>query len=304
MKEIVIISGKGGTGKTSITAALANIASEQHKLVVADCDVDAADMHILLKPRILETHEFMSGKIAQVNPKKCISSGEATSCDECIKMCRFGAISHSYKTGCKINPVACEGCGVCVRFCKAGAIDFIDRRCGDLFVSDTRFGTMVHAHLDPGAENSGKLVTSVRTEAKKKAKNEGVDFILVDGSPGIGCPVIASITGADLVLIITEPTISGKHDLQRVLDLTKHFKVQAAVCVNKSNINADISKDIIAWCEQNEVPFIGELPYDKAVTRAQLRKKTVVEYTADRQNSTANGLRAIWENICQLNKQK
>lgn len=303
MKELVLISGKGGTGKTSLAASLACLASRSGNTVIADCDVDAADMHIILKPKINEKREFISGKVARVNPKKCISTGEKASCPICISGCRFGAISHSFTKGCSIDPLACEGCGVCVRLCTPGAIDFVDRRCGDLFVSDTRFGPMVHAALDPRAENSGKLVTSVRKEAKKIAAERNADWLIIDGSPGIGCPVIASVTGADMALIVTEPTVSGRHDLERVAGVVRHFGVPFAVCVNKADINESVTEDIKAWCSRNSIPYAGSLPYDKAVTRAQIRKKTIVEYAesrSERPTATTAGISAIWEKICQL----
>ncbi len=303
MKEVVLISGKGGTGKTSLAASLICLASRSGKVVIADCDVDAADMHLLLKPVVHEKREFISGKLAYVDPKKCISTGEQASCAICMSGCRFGAISHSFTSGCTVDPLACEGCGVCVRLCTPGAIDFVDRRCGDLFVSDTRFGPMVHAALDPRAENSGKLVTSVRKEAKKIAAEQNADWLIIDGSPGTGCPVIASVTGADLALIVTEPTVSGVHDLERVAGLARHFSVPFAVCVNKADINETVTGEIKDWCTRNNIPFAGQLPYNRAITRAQIRKKTIVEYAESRSQkptATTAAISEIWGTVCQL----
>ena len=278
MKEIVIISGKGGTGKTSLTAAFATLAAKRGKAVFADCDVDAADLHLVFAPEIRERHEFISGHVARVDPKKCLSSGDEESCSKCIELCRFGAIKHSYKTGCEVDEGSCEGCGVCVRFCPTSGIDFIDRRCGEWYVSDTRLGTLVHAALDTRAENSGKLVTTVRKEAKRVAEGQGADLIIVDGSPGTGCPVIASITGADAVVIVTEPTMSGQHDLERVASLARHFAIPFSVIVNKADINKTMADATESWCARNGVPFLGMIPYDRAVTKAQIEGKSVIEH--------------------------
>jgi MinD superfamily P-loop ATPase len=278
MKEIVIISGKGGTGKTSLTAAFATLAAKRGKAVFADCDVDAADLHLVFAPEIRERHEFISGHVARVDPKKCLSSGDEESCSKCIELCRFGAIKHSYKTGCEVDEGSCEGCGVCVRFCPTSGIDFIDRRCGEWYVSDTRLGTLVHAALDTRAENSGKLVTTVRKEAKRVAEGQGADWIIVDGSPGTGCPVIASITGADAVVIVTEPTMSGQHDLERVASLARHFAIPFSVIVNKADINKTMADATESWCARNGVPFLGMIPYDRAVTKAQIEGKSVIEH--------------------------
>lgn len=304
MKEIVIISGKGGTGKTSLTAAFATLAAKRGKAVFADCDVDAADLHLVFAPEISERHDFVSGHVARVDPKKCLSSGEEGSCSKCIELCRFGAIRHSYKTGCEVDEGSCEGCGVCVRFCPTSGIDFVDRRCGEWYVSDTRFGTLVHAALDTRAENSGKLVTTVRKEAKRVAEVQGADWIIVDGSPGTGCPVIASITGADDVVIVTEPTMSGQHDLERVASLSRHFAIPFSVIVNKADINQTMADETESWCARNGVPFLGMIPYDRAVTRAQIEGKSVIEYceSEESEHNVPGVLAGIWERICQSNR--
>lgn len=299
MKEIVIISGKGGTGKTSLTAAFATLASRQGKAVFADCDVDAADLHLVFSPEIRERHEFISGHAARVDPKKCLSSGEEGSCSKCIELCRFDAIKHSFKSGCEIDEGSCEGCGVCVKFCPVKAIQFADRRCGEWYVSDTRFGPLVHAALDTRAENSGKLVTTVRKEAKRIAEELKADWIIVDGSPGTGCPVIASITGADAVVIVTEPTLSGQHDLERVASLARHFTIPFSVIVNKADINRTMAEATESWCVRNGVPFLGMIPYDRAVTKAQIGGKSVIEYCDTSERNISGILAGIWEKICQ-----
>ncbi|HHU35735.1 MAG TPA: P-loop NTPase [Treponema sp.] len=306
MKEIVIISGKGGTGKTSITAALAAIASRKHRMVFADCDVDASDLHLVFNPEVLETKDFYSGHVARIDPQKCISYGECTVCKD---LCRFDSIRYSHTTGMVIDETACEGCGVCVRFCPARAIEFPDRYCGESFVSNTRFGPLVHAALDIGAENSGKLVTLVRTAAKKIAEkgisgtgeNPPAEYLIVDGSPGTGCPVIASITGCDAVVIVTEPTLSGLHDLERVVALAKHFSIPAYVCVNKYDINEAQSNEIIAWCEAHGVPVLGTVPWHRSITSAQIEGLSVVEYAEKHGETTVpDAMRTIWENLWEL----
>lgn len=272
MKEIVIISGKGGTGKTSIAASFASLAAE--KAVFADCDVDAADLHLILKPTIRQRTEFRSGHKALINKNLCIG------CGKCIELCRFGAIEKK-KSDDKIpeiDPVACEGCGVCVRFCPSQAIEFNEEVCGEWFISDTRFGPMVHAKLGIASENSGRLVTLVRKEAKRIAQEKGATYVLIDGSPGIGCPVIASLTAASLALIVTEPTVSGDHDFRRIAGLTKRLGIPAMVCVNKWDINPEKTEEIKAYALQEELPFAGMIQYGKTATIAQRAEKCVVEF--------------------------
>ncbi len=302
MKEIAIISGKGGTGKTSLTAAFATLAARRGNAVLADCDVDAADLRLVLSPEILERREFVSGRVARVDPERCISSGEDSSCSKCVELCRFDAIRRSGDSGIEIDGGSCEGCGVCVRFCPAKAIEFVPRRCGEWYVSETRFGPLAHAALDARAENSGKLVTAVRKEAKRLAGETKADWIIVDGSPGTGCPVIASITGADEALIVTEPTMSGHHDLERVAGLARHFSIPFSVVVNKADINRAMADETEAWCARNGVPFLGKVPYDRAVTRAQIEGKSVIEYCESGGSCGQNIpsiVGGIWEKICQ-----
>ncbi|MBN2106802.1 MAG: ATP-binding protein [Deltaproteobacteria bacterium] len=263
MKQITIISGKGGTGKTTITAAISYLAK---KAVLADCDVDAADLHILLDPAVQRTEEFSGGKTAVLQKALC------TQCGACRELCRFDAIH-----GLDIDPVSCEGCGVCAALCPEKAITMVHKLSGHWFVSDTRNGPMVHARLGIAEDNSGKLVSVVRQEAKRLAEEKNFDFVIIDGPPGIGCPVIAAITGVDLLLVVTEPTLSGLHDLQRVLATAAHFNIPAAVCVNKFDINPENTAMIENFCMKQAVRVVGRIPYDRSVVAALMQKKTVFE---------------------------
>ncbi len=288
MKELVVISGKGGTGKTSVAASFAVLAGRS---VVADCDVDAADLHLVLSPTVRERHEFRSGKGAVIRPDDCIG------CGVCLDYCRFGAVRAGSETAGKISfsidPVSCEGCGVCVRFCPVDAIDFPERLCGEWMVSDTRCGAMVHARLGVAAENSGKLVSTVRREARRIAEEQGCPLVIVDGPPGIGCPVIASVTGASSVVVVTEPTVSGEHDLGRVLSLTRHFGIPASVCVNKWDINVAMTERIEAAALEAGARIAGRIRYDRAVTAAQMRMLAVVETDAP----CAEDIRNVWNQL-------
>jgi MinD superfamily P-loop ATPase len=272
MKELVIISGKGGTGKTSITAAFAVLADRP---VIADCDVDAADLHLILSPRINECREFRSGHEAVICEENCVG------CGTCLENCRFDAVrmkeDKSGNSRFFIDPLACEGCGVCVRFCPEQAIDFSERICGEWMISDTRCGPMIHARLGVAAENSGKLVSMVRQEARRIAEERKSSLIIVDGPPGIGCPVIASVTGASLVLVVTEPTVSGEHDLERVLFLTQHFNIPTAICVNKWDLNPEKTNRIEQKARQAKAQIAGRIRYDPSVTLAQMQELAVVE---------------------------
>ena len=288
MKELVIISGKGGTGKTSVTASLAALAKCS---VICDCDVDAADLHLVLTPQIKEEHEFISGHEAVIRQNDCIG------CGICQDICRFSAVQtkQTFRGDLlfSIDPVACEGCGVCVRFCPEKAIDFPQNVCGKWFVSDTRLGPMVHARLGVAAENSGKLVSTVRREARSIAEKEIYELIIVDGPPGIGCPVIASLTGSTQVLIVTEPTVSGEHDLERVLSLARHFQIPASVCVNKWDINQEMTARIEEKAVARGAEIAGRICYDRAVTQAQIQQKAVVEIYAP----SADDIRQLWNNL-------
>jgi len=290
-KELVVISGKGGTGKTSIVASFAALAE---KAVLADCDVDAADLHLVLEPKILRREAFSGGKRARIESHHC------TACGKCAELCRFNAISFDGPGNARVSktyrvdPIACEGCGVCAWFCPASAITFAPAVNGEWYVSETRHGPMVHAKLGIAEENSGKLVSTVRKEAGAIARQRGLGLVLIDGSPGIGCPVIASITGADLVLIVTEPTLSGLHDLGRVADVANHFGVMGLVCVNKWDLNPDVAADIERQAQERGLRLAGRVRYDRAVTDAQIHKQSVVEFQRD---GCAEDVRRVWSTV-------
>lgn len=282
MKELIVISGKGGTGKTSVIAAFASLAESK---VLCDADVDAADLHLIMNPSIVRGDDFISGHTATIDTDKC------SQCGQCLDLCRFGAISDDFK----VNPIDCEGCGVCVYFCPEKAIDFPENTCGEWFISETRFGPLVHARLGIAEENSGKLVTLVRQESKKLADEKGLDLILTDGPPGVGCPVIASIGGASAVLVVSEPTLSGIHDMERVIQLAKHFKVPAMVCVNKFDLNRDLTRDIEAFAEGEGLGYLGRIPFDPIFTKAMVQGQTIFEYNTGSKASLA--IRQIWEKL-------
>ena len=266
MKQLTVISGKGGTGKTSITAAFASIAGNA---VFADCDVDAADLHLIFQPKIKKTMDFHGLKIASINRNIC------TICRSCFEHCRFNAIDEDLN----IIKGSCEGCGVCKYICPVNAIQMVERDSGFSYISDTRFGPLAHARLKTAEEASGKLVTVVRNNAKNLAEEKKRDLIIIDGPPGIGCPVISSISGVDLVLVVTEPTFSAIHDLERIIGLAVHFQIPAVVCINKFDINLDNTKKIKDYCKSKNIAIVGKLPYDNIVTEAMVHEKTVVEYS-------------------------
>jgi len=282
MKQITVISGKGGTGKTTITAALTSI---MDKVIVADCDVDAPDLHLLLKPQVIETEEFTGSKVASINKEKCIS------CGLCKDNCRFMAISDDFV----VDEHACEGCGVCTLVCPVHAIDFREKLSGHTYISKIENGFMSHALLKPGEENSGKLVTKVRENAKEIAYRENVDLVLIDGSPGIGCPVISSITGVDAVLVVTEPTISGIHDLKRIIELTKHFHIKPFVCINKFDINESKTQEIEDFCKKEGIEVVSKIPFDKIVVEAMINGETVIKYAPNSEISKI--VFKIWEEL-------
>jgi len=280
MKEIVVLSGKGGTGKTSIVGSLAALAENK---VLVDCDVDAADLYLLLQPVIREKHDFRSGKTAVIDGDKCIQ------CGLCQELCRFKAI-----TDFKVNPISCEGCGFCFHVCPAGAITMNENIAGECFVSDTDYGTLVHARLGIAQENSGKLVASVRQTARLLAEKQGVEYIISDGPPGIGCPVISSLSGASLALLVTEPTLSGIHDLDRVLEVCRHFNVPALVCINKYNINEDNTRRIEDYCLAQQVETVARIPFDKVFTDAIIHGLPVVKYSSGKISKQIN---LLWQII-------
>ena len=267
MPEIVILSGKGGTGKTSITGAFAHLAENK---VLCDMDVDAPDLHLLLKPDHRRVEEFYSGHEARIDEELCVA------CGECLAACRFEAVIESDGT-IRIDPLRCEGCRVCVTLCPVEAIDFPERHCGRWYVSGTRFGTMVHAQLFPGSENSGRLVALLKDRARELARSQELELILCDGSPGIGCPVIASLSGADLAVAVTEPTPSGLHDLERLAELCAHFRVPLACIINKDDINPAQSRKIEAFLRVNGYPLVARLPFDETMTRSMVQGKVVTE---------------------------
>ncbi len=268
MKEIVIISGKGGTGKTSLVAAFASLAVNK---VLCDADVDAADLHLITNPTVIEHHDFQSGHDAVINLEKC------TQCGLCRDLCRWSAVREDFT----IDALDCEGCGVCVYFCPEKAIQFPVKTCGEWYISDTRFGPMVHARLGIAEENSGKLVTLVRQEAKKLAEEKSLDLILTDGPPGLGCPVIASLGGASAALIVTEPSVAGRHDMERVAQLAEFFRVPVMVCVNKADLNPDSTRDIQNYAQERGYAFLGTIPFDPVFTTAMVAGQSIVEFNAE-----------------------
>jgi MinD superfamily P-loop ATPase len=282
VKELVVISGKGGTGKTSLMAAFASLAENK---VLCDADVDAADLHLLTAPDIMERHDFQGGGTAVIHPDRC------SACGLCRDLCRFNAISDAFN----VDPIECEGCGVCVDFCPENAIDFPIKTCGEWFISNTRFGPMVHARLGIAEENSGKLVTLVRQEAKKLAEDNQLNLLITDGPPGVGCPVIASIGGASSILIVAEPTVSGLHDMERVAQLAAHFKVPGMVCVNKFDLNPDQTNAIEKLAREKNMSVVGRIPFDPAFTESMVKGQTVLEYAGN--SEIRHNIDKIWVNI-------
>ena len=282
IREIVIVSGKGGTGKTSLTAAFAALAKNS---ILCDADVDAADLHLLMQPEVKEQTDFMGGSKAVIDPDLC------TGCGTCRTLCRFDAISDRYE----VDPIRCEGCGVCVDFCPEQAIGFPVQRCGEWFVSDTRFGPMVHARLGIAEENSGRLVSLIRTETKKRAEERGLDLILTDGPPGIGCPVIAAIGGATALVIVVEPTVSGIHDMERVVDLAAHFKVPGMVIVNKFDLNVKMTETIEKLAVKRNIVVLGRVPFDPVFTHSMVQGQNLFEYGEE--TPTRQVVRDIWAKI-------
>ncbi len=280
MKEVVILSGKGGTGKTSIVGSFAALAQ---KKVLADCDVDAADLHLLLNPSITEENEFWSGQVAVIDDEEC------TQCGLCQDVCRFDAIKDF-----RVDPVPCEGCGFCSHICPVEAITMKESLSGHWFISDTKYGHLVHARLGIAQENSGKLVALVRQQAKQIAKRDGLDFIISDGPPGIGCPVISSLSGANLALLVTEPTLSGIHDLERVRGVCHHFGIPALVCVNKYDLNEDNTHQIENYCLNQGVEVAARVPFDNTVTEAIVQGLPVVEYS---QGRVTQEIESLWQHV-------
>ena len=284
MKQLVVISGKGGTGKTSLVASLAALAEQT---VLADCDVDAANLHLVVQSTLVSRSDFSGGKRASIDVDRC------TDCYTCEDVCRFDAIRTDLPCR-SVDPIACEGCGVCAWFCADSAIDLVDTIDGEWYLSETRVGPMFHARLGAAGENSGKLVSLLRAEARKAAKARGIELVIVDGAPGIGCPVIASITGADLVLVVTEPTLSGLHDLERVIRLTHHFGVPANVVINRYDINKGITRRTEQHAQRLGAGLLGRVRFDQAVTQAQIKGLPIVELS---NNGAAEDIVEVWKNI-------
>ncbi|MBL7156578.1 MAG: ATP-binding protein [Candidatus Omnitrophica bacterium] len=292
MKQIVIISGKGGTGKTVITGAFAALAKNK---VMADCDVDAADLHLLLQPNIKERYEFRSGKTAFIDKNKCVQ------CGKCIEICRFNAISpvrndisNEVSEDFTVDRVSCEGCAFCSFACPVGAIKMEENISGEWFISNTRFGPMVHAKLGIAEENSGKLVSLVRQKAKELAEAKKADLVIIDGAPGIGCPVIASLSGIDCAIVVTEPTLSGLHDADRVISVAKHFGILAKLIVNKYDLNTDMTQKIEEYSKVNNIGLVGKIPFDKSVVEAMVKGKTITEYAGGKAKKEIN---EAWEKL-------
>ncbi len=281
MKQIVVISGKGGTGKTVVTGALAVLAESK---VMVDCDVDAADLHLLLNPAIKERHEFRSGKTAVIDEKLC------NKCGQCVRACRLDAI----KPDIVVESFSCEGCGLCARICPQGAISMQENTAGEWFVSETKYGPFVHAKLGIAEENSGKLVSKIRQVASDIAKDKGRDYVIIDGPPGIGCPVIASLSGVDIALIVTEPTLSGLHDAQRAIDAAAHFNVSSKLVINKYDLNTDMTYNIEHFCIKKSVPVIGKIPFDKSVVGSIVAGVPIIEHV---DGPVKEELVKVWKNL-------
>ncbi len=287
MKQIVVLSGKGGTGKTTVAAALAHLASREARIAMVDADVDAANLELLLSPQKRETHEFVGGKVAAIDRELC------TDCGSCVEVCRFEAIQRDGR-GLQVDPIACEGCASCFYRCPSEAIKMEDAVSGLWFRSDTRFGPLFHAHLFPAAENSGKLVTQLKQRARELVEEENRDYLIVDGPPGIGCPVIAACSGSDLALLVTEPTAAGVHDLQRILATVRHFRVPAAVAINKCDLNIARRREIQGFCDAEDIPVAAQIPFDTDVTRAMVHGRVVTE---EPKGKLSRGLERIYSQL-------
>ncbi len=280
MKEIVVLSGKGGTGKTSIVGGLACLAE---KKVLCDCDVDAADLFLLLDPVRRQDNEFWSGRTARIEPDKC------TQCGLCQDMCRFDAIKDFM-----VDPAFCEGCAFCSHICPEEAIIMDDNLSGHWYLSDTRYGPLVHARLGIAEENSGKLVSAVRKEAWRVGEEMGLNYVITDGPPGIGCPVISSLSGASAALVVTEPTLSGMHDLERVIGVCKHFGVPAMVCINKYDLSEENTSRIESICRELGLEVVARIPYDDVITEALIKGVPVIEYTS---GEVARQIESMWQSV-------
>ena len=291
MKQLVILSGKGGTGKTSLTAAFAHLASQNGlagKVILADADVDAANLELVLQPRLLEQQDFKGGKVAVIDQDTCAS------CGDCQAVCRFDAIN--YTDGLYvIDPIACDGCAACVYQCPNESITMREQMAGKFYFSESRYGPLYHANLFPGQENSGKLVTLVKQRARLQAMDENRELVIVDGPPGIGCPVISAVSGASLALIVAEPTVAGVHDMRRALQTVQHFGVRALVCINKADIYPAGADEIESFCRESGIETVGRIPFDLTVTRAMVAGEAVTAFQPEAPSSVA--IAEIWERV-------
>jgi len=286
MKQWVVLSGKGGTGKTTVAAALAHLAAQELRLVLADADVDAANLELLTAPQVQEVHQFSGARVASIDVGLC------TGCGLCADACRFSAIVR--EGGYRVDAIACEGCAACMYVCPTQAIAMVDRQSGEWFRSDTRFGPLFHARLFAGQENSGKLVTQVKQSARLLARQDRADLLLVDGPPGIGCPAIAAMSGADLALMVVEPSVSGVHDLRRILATARHFGVQAAICLNKADLNPAQAAAIADMGAAEGVPLVGRIPFDRGVVEALVQRRPVTEQG---HGAASEALRGLWKTL-------
>jgi MinD superfamily P-loop ATPase len=294
VKQLVILSGKGGSGKTSVVAALAHLAKygeEPITTVMADVDVDAANLDLILSPKVMKEEDFWGGQIAIINQDVCIS------CGDCEQVCRFDAISHDDLTY-DIDPIACDGCAACVYACPVDAIRMEEQIVGQWFQSESVYGPLFHASLKPAQENSGKLVTVVKQHARLEALDFDYSLVLIDGPPGIGCPVISAASGADLALIVAEPTVSGVSDMQRILKTTNHFGIRSLVCINKADIYPESTEQIINYCRENEIEYVGSIPFDSIMTEAMVNGKSIIEYAPESKASQA--IEEIWRSLLQV----
>ena len=283
MKEVVVLSGKGGTGKTSIVGSFAALTKGA---VLVDCDVDAADLHLILQPVVRQRQEFWSGQVASIDESRC------TQCGLCQELCRFKAIKDF-----KVDRTACEGCGFCSHICPSEAITMKENLAGHWFLSDTSYGPLIHAKLGIAQENSGKLVATVRKQAREIAVKQKMDYIISDGPPGIGCPVISSLSGASLALLVTEPTLSGIHDLERVLDVCHYFSVPALVCINKYDINEVNSRQIETYCHTEGADVVAKIPFDNVFTEAMVHGMPVVKYS---DGVVSQQIKRLWQNVADI----
>jgi MinD superfamily P-loop ATPase len=298
MKQIVVLSGKGGTGKTSVVAAFAQLAFERPtplRAVLADADVDAANLELVLCPQKLETNDFIGGSVAIIDTDLC------QGCGLCEQICRFEAVLPPGKRNglaYRVDPIACDGCAACVYQCPENAIHMQPQIVGSWYRSETPFGPLLHAELRPAQENSGKLVTLVKQQARLLGLDTGAELLIVDGPPGIGCPVISAAAGADLALIVTEPTIAAVHDMERMLELACNFRLPVLVCINKADIYLEGSKKIRDYCGQHHIDVVGSIPFDESVTQAMVQGEPVTAFAPGAPASLA--LVEIWQRVAML----